>query len=66
MGSSAEQDAARRRRQRLIERLNAKEAELSGSRAQRSQLSEKEREAEIEKERLRNFSRIGFPQIFGP
>jgi hypothetical protein len=50
----------------LIERLNAKEAELSGSRAQRSQLSEKELEAEIEKERLRNFSRIGFPQIFGP
>ena len=66
MGSSDEQDAARRRRQRLIERLNAKEAELSGSRAQRSQLSEKELEAEIEMERLRNFSRIGFPQIFGP
>jgi hypothetical protein len=66
VGSSDEQDAARRRRQRLIERLNAKEAELSGSRAERSQLSEKELEAEIEKERLRSFSRIGFPQIFGP
>ena len=65
MGGSDEQDAARRRRQRLIERLNAKEAELAGSQAERSQLSEKELEVEIEMERLRNFSRIGFPQI-GP
>jgi hypothetical protein len=65
VSGSDEQDAARRRRQRLIERLNAKEAELSGLRAERLQLSEKELEAEIEKERLRNFSRTGFPQI-GP
>jgi hypothetical protein len=49
----------------LIERLNQKEAELSGSRAGRAQLSEKELKAEIEKERQRNLSRVGFPQIFG-
>jgi hypothetical protein len=65
VSGSDEQDAARRRRQRLIERLNAKEAELSGSRAERLQLSEKVLEAEIERERQRNFSRMGFPQI-GP
>ena len=65
MGGSDEQDAARRRRQRLIERLNQKESELSGSHPGRAQLSEEELEAEIEKERQRNFSRIGFPQIFG-
>ncbi len=65
MGGSEERDIARRRRQRLIERLNQKEAELSGSRAGRAQLSEKELKAEIEKERQRNLSRVGFPQIFG-
>ena len=63
VGGSDERDAARRRRQRLIERLNAKEAELSESRARRSQLSEEELEVEIEKERQRNFSRMGFGQI---
>jgi len=64
-GYSTGGNAAFFERERLIERLNAKEAELSGSRAERLQLSEKELEAEIEKERLRNFSRVGFPQI-GP
>ncbi len=65
MGGSEERDVARRSRQRLIERLNQKEAELSGSQAGRAQLSEEELEVEIEKERLRRFSRVGFPQIFG-
>ncbi len=64
MGGSEERDVARRRRHRLIERLNQKEFELPGSQAGRAQLSEKE--LEIENERLRNFSRVGFPQIFGP
>ena len=63
MGGSEERDAARRRRQRLIERLNEKESELSGSRPRGSQLSEEE--LEIEKERERNLSRRGFPQVFG-
>jgi hypothetical protein len=47
----------------LIERLNEKESELSGSRPRGSQLSEEE--LEIEKERERNLSRRGFPQVFG-
>ena len=64
MGGSDERDAARRRRQRLIERLNEKESQLSGSPAGGSQLSEKELEAEIEKERQRNFLRAGFSQPF--
>jgi hypothetical protein len=63
VGASDEREAARRRRQRLIERLNAKESELSGSRAGRSRLSEEELEVEIEKERQRSLLRIGFPPI---
>jgi hypothetical protein len=58
-----QREAARRRRQRLIERLNEKEAELSKSLVVGSQLSEEQLEAEIEKERQRNFSRRGFPYI---
>jgi hypothetical protein len=45
----------------LIERLNEKEAELSKSGVVGSQLSEEQLEAEIVKERQRNFSRRGFP-----
>jgi hypothetical protein len=63
VGGSDEQDAARRRRQRFIERLNAKEAELSESRDRSSQLSSEELEAEIEKEKQHNFSRRGFSQM---
>ncbi len=63
MSGSDERDAARRRRQRLIERLNKKESELSEQRDGGSQLSEEELEAEIEKERQRNLSRRGFPQM---
>ena len=63
MGGSDEQDAARSRRQRLIERLNEKEAELSRLRTGRSQLFEEELEDEIEKERQHNYSRSGFSQM---
>jgi len=66
VGGSEERDVARSRRQRMIERLNEKESELSGSRAGRPQLSEEELEAETEKEGQLNLSRMGFPQIFGP
>jgi hypothetical protein len=58
-----QREAARLRRERLIERLNAKEAELSGSRTEDSGLPEQE--FELEKERQRNLSRRGFPYIFG-
>lgn len=61
MRGSEDRGAARRRRRRLVESLNAKEAELSGLRGERSQLSAEEFEAEIEKERQRNLSRQGFP-----
>ena len=65
MGASASRDAARLRRRRLIEALNAKEAELSRPERGRSQLSESELafEIEIEMERQRNLSRRGFSQI---
>lgn len=64
MSASADRNAARLRRQRLIEILNAKEAELPKPASRRSQLSESELAFEIEKERQRNFSRIGFSQAF--
>ncbi len=63
MGGSDKRDTARRERQRLIERLNAKEAELRKPRVERARLSEKGLELEIEIERQRNFSRRGFSQI---
>lgn len=63
MDASVDRNAARLRRQRLIEALNAKEAELSGPEGGRSQLSDRERAVEIEKERWRNYSRRGFGQI---
>ena len=60
--SDAEERARKERRRRLIERLNDKEAELSGSQGRvGSQLSEEQLDAEIEKERQRNLSRQGFP-----
>ena len=55
------QAAARLRRQRLIERLNAKDNELSKPQGERPRLSNKE--LEIEMERQRNLSRRGFSQI---
>jgi hypothetical protein len=60
--SDAKERAKKERRRRLIERLNEKEAEISGSQGGvGSQLSEEQLEAEIEKERQRNLSRQGFP-----
>jgi hypothetical protein len=63
MGASVDRTAARLRRLRLIEVLNAKEAELPKPAGGRTQLSESELAFEIEKERQRNFSRVGFSQI---
>lgn len=63
MGASADRTAARLRRLRLIEVLDAKEAELPKPAGRRTQLSESELAFEIEKERQRNFSRIEFSQI---
>ena len=60
MNGLDEQDAACLRRQRLIERLNAKENELSKPQGERPQLSNKE--LEIEMERQRNLSRRDFPR----
>jgi hypothetical protein len=60
MNGSDAQDT-RQRRRRLIERLNAKEAELSESQDEQSRLSE--REIELEKEKQRNYSRRGFSQM---
>ena len=60
--SDAEERARKERRRRLIERLNDKEAELSGSQGGvGSQRAEEQLDAEIEKERQRNLSRQGFP-----
>ncbi len=63
--SEAEELASKERRRLLIERLNEKE-KLMGlqSPPRRDQMSEEELEAEIEKERVLNFARRGFGQIF--
>ena len=61
MSGTEQRDAVRRKRQRLIERLNEKEAELARSRGAGPQLSKQELEAEIETEGQRNLSRRGFP-----
>ena len=58
----SDKDAASSRRRRLIENLNAKEAQLATSRGEGPRLSEKE--IEIEKVRQFNFSRRGFSQMF--
>jgi hypothetical protein len=65
MSGSEDQNTALLRRQRLIERLNAREAELSASQGIQPQLSEKELKAQIEKERQRNYLHMGFSQISG-
>jgi hypothetical protein len=58
--SDSEELARKERRRRLIERLNEKEKLLGPpSRARRAQMSEKELEAEIEKERVLQASRRG-------
>jgi nucleotidyltransferase/DNA polymerase involved in DNA repair len=63
MSASDDRDAARRSRQQLIERLNAREAELSDARAERPQLSEEKLEAEIERQRTLNLMRANFPIV---
>ena len=62
MGGSDQRDAARRERRRIIERLDAMEAELPRPRVERTQSSEGDPEVEIEKERRHNYSRRGFGQ----
>ena len=59
MSGSDDRDTRLTRRQRLIESLNAKEAELSESQGGRSSRPS-EGETEVEKERQRNLSRRGF------
>ena len=63
VSASDDRDAARRRRQQLIERLNSREAELSDSRGERPQLSEEELKAEIERQRTLNLMRANFPVV---
>ena len=58
----------RERRRALIERLNANDEylrELEGRRREAGQLSEEELAQEIEMERGRNLSRLGFGQAGG-
>ena len=61
MSESDDRDAARRKRQRLIERLNARETELSESPGGLPQLSEEQLKAEVEKQRTLNLMRGAFP-----
>ena len=62
MSDAEELQARKERRRRLIERLNENERLLGPpSPARGGQMSEEQLEAEIEKERIRNFSRRGFP-----
>ena len=63
MVESNARERARLRRRPLIERLNAKEAELSEPRAGRPQLSEGQLEAEIERQRMLNLIRAIVPPI---
>ena len=71
MADGPENEAARLRqenRRALIERLNAKEeylTELEGRRREPGRLTEEELANEIERERERNLSRLGFGQIGG-
>jgi hypothetical protein len=51
--------------QRLIERLNAREAGLAESRVGQRQLSREELEAEFEKERQRNYVCMALAQAAG-
>jgi hypothetical protein len=58
--SDAEEQARKERRRRLIERLNEKEKLIgTQSLARRSQMSEEELAAEIEKQRTLNAARGG-------
>ena len=63
--SDAEELASKERRRLLIERLNEKE-KLIGlqSPSRRGQMSEEELETESERQRLEQYSRRGFGQMF--
>jgi hypothetical protein len=63
MSGSEDQNTALLRRQRLIERLNAREAELAASQSGQPH-SEEGPEDQIEKERQRNYVRMGFAQMW--
>jgi hypothetical protein len=58
--SDSEELARKERRRRLIERLNEKEKLGQKSPTPRSQMSEEELAAEIEKQRTLNAARRGF------
>ena len=68
-GSENEEGRSRREhRQAVIERLNANDdglRKLEGRRRETAQLSEEELAQEIERERERNLSRLGFGQAGG-
>ncbi len=59
--SDSEELARKERRRRLIERLNAHEEQLGPERSEPDQMSEEELEVEIEKERIKNYTRGMFP-----
>jgi hypothetical protein len=65
MSVSEARDTVRLKRQRLIERLNAREAELAASQGGHPTHSKESLGDQIGKERQRNYVRIGFAQMWG-
>jgi hypothetical protein len=63
MSGPYDTDPALLKRRRLIERLNAREAELAASQSGQPH-SEEGPEDQIEKERQRNYVRMGFAQMW--
>jgi hypothetical protein len=64
MSGSEDRNAAHLERRRLIERLNAREAELAASQGGHPTHSKQGPEDPIEKERQRNYVRMGFAQMW--
>jgi hypothetical protein len=65
MSVSEAGDTVRLKRQRLIERLNTREAELAASQGGHPTLSKESLKDQIEKERQCNYVRMGFAQMWG-
>ena len=65
MSGSEAGDTVRLKRQRLIERLNAREAELAASQGGHPTHSKESLKDQIEKKRQRNYVRMGFAQMWG-
>jgi hypothetical protein len=64
MSGSEARDNVHLRRQRLIERLNARETELAASQGGHPTGSKDDPEVRTEKERQRNYLRMGFAQMW--